>query len=61
VLTEIVLPNSNTAEMCEAFVDRRHPYAVLIYGDAAGGTEHDGTLRLRDHPTGLSLSSRTYK
>jgi Terminase large subunit, T4likevirus-type, N-terminal/Terminase RNaseH-like domain len=43
VLEEIVLPNSNTAEMCEAFVSRVRswgrgvqPHAVRIYGDAAG-------------------------
>jgi hypothetical protein len=42
-LEEIVLPNSNTAEMCEAFVTRvrswgrcTQPYTVRIYGDAAG-------------------------
>ena len=43
VLEEILLPNSNTAEMCEAFVNRvrnwgqcAQPYTVRIYGDAAG-------------------------
>ena len=43
VLDEIVLPNSNTAEMCEAFVSRvrswgqcAQPYSVRLYGDAAG-------------------------
>jgi len=43
VLDEIVLPNSNTAEMCEAFVSRVRswgrfvqPYTVRLYGDAAG-------------------------
>lgn len=43
VLDEIVLPNSNTAEMCEAFVSRvrswerfEPPYSVRLYGDAAG-------------------------
>jgi len=41
VLDEIVLPNSNTLEMCEAFVSRVRswgppPYTVRLYGDAAG-------------------------
>jgi len=43
VLDEIVLPNSNTAEMCEAFVSRVRSwgrlapsYTVRLYGDAAG-------------------------
>jgi hypothetical protein len=43
VLEEIVLPNSNTAAMCEAFVNRvrscgrwGQPYTVRVYGDAAG-------------------------
>jgi hypothetical protein len=43
VLEEIVLPNSNTAEMCEAFASRvrswgrcGQPINVRIYGDAAG-------------------------
>jgi len=43
VLEEIVLPNSHTAEMCEAFVSRvrswgrcAQPITVRIYGDAAG-------------------------
>jgi hypothetical protein len=44
VLDEILLPNSNTREMCEAFVSRVRswgqfalPYTVRLYGDAAGG------------------------
>jgi hypothetical protein len=43
VLDEIVLPNSNTAEMCQAFLNRIHgrnnsssPTTVRVYGDAAG-------------------------
>jgi hypothetical protein len=43
VLEEIVLPNSNTLAMCEAFVDRLRrrreliqPYTVKVFGDAAG-------------------------
>jgi hypothetical protein len=43
VLDEIVLPNSNTSEMCEEFARRVRswgqfapPYNVRLYGDAAG-------------------------
>ena len=42
VVDEIVLPNSNTAAMCEAFAARvgswgpTQPYTVRVYGDAAG-------------------------
>jgi Terminase large subunit, T4likevirus-type, N-terminal len=42
VLDEIVLPNSNTAQMCAAFVERVRSwgaaanYRVQVYGDAAG-------------------------
>jgi hypothetical protein len=43
VLEEIVLPNSNTAEMCERFVNRvrswgrsPQPHTLRIYGDASG-------------------------
>src|SRR5947209_10340281 len=42
VVDEIVLPNSNTAAMCEAFAARvqswgpARPYSVRVYGDAAG-------------------------
>jgi hypothetical protein len=43
VLDEILLPNSNTREMCEAFVSRVRswarftpPYTVRLYGDSAG-------------------------
>jgi hypothetical protein len=43
VLDEILLPNSNTREMCEAFVSRVRswarfapPYTLRLYGDAAG-------------------------
>src|SRR4051812_45537940 len=42
VVDEIVLPNSNTAAMCEAFAARvrswgpAQPYTVRLYGDAAG-------------------------
>ena len=45
VLDEILLANSNTMEMCEAFVSRIRswgrfapPYKVRLYGDAAGGS-----------------------
>ena len=41
VLDEIVLPDSSTEQMCEAFVSRvrscgPQPYTVRLYGDAAG-------------------------
>ena len=44
VLDELVLPNSNTQEACEAFarciaplVSRQNQVPLRIYGDAAGG------------------------
>jgi hypothetical protein len=54
VLEEIVLPNSNTAEMCEAFASRvrswgrcGQPINVRIYGDAAGAAR--STAGRSDH------------
>ena len=44
VLDEIILPNSNTLEACEAFalrmqpwISRQGPVSLRLYGDAAGG------------------------
>jgi hypothetical protein len=45
VLDEIILPNSNTLEACQAFqkrvgpwIGRQGPVSVKVYGDAAGGS-----------------------
>jgi hypothetical protein len=64
-LEEIVLPDSNTAEMCEAFVSRVRSSglgATVRRADLRRcgrlGAQRGGTLRLRDHPAILSYPAR---